>query len=367
MWHGPCESTGMLARLLLLVCLITSLTSLAQGSTVKALTHIKGEGEFLLRGMGLVVGLPGTGDSGKELAVARPLAAALANSGNAPENLKELAASKAVALVEVTCVIPPGGAKFDDTFDVHVSAMFSGSSIKGGELMFVPLVGPFMSSGKPYAVAAGQIELEDASVTSVGRVRGGARMIREIAGPTIGDSFDLVVAHQVAGYSAATEIAAAINAAAQPQGPGVASVLDPRTIRVVIPEWERKDRAAFIAAVQSAQVNDALLGLPAQVIVNSRSGAIIMTADVEISPVAIQHKDLNITTTTPTPVPTAQNPQVRTERIAGIETQSRPSEKAKLADLLNAFKQLDIPVSERINILRMLHKTGKLHAELIVD
>jgi flagellar basal body P-ring protein FlgI len=92
-----------------------------------------------------------------------------------------------------------------------------------------------------------------------------------------------------------------------------------------------------------------------------------MTADVEISPVAIQHKDLNITTTTPTPVPTVQNPAVRTDRIASMETRSRPSEKAKLADLLNAFKQLDIPVAERINILQMLHKTGKLHAELVVD
>lgn len=357
----------MVVRVVLMLTVLACLSSLAPGSTVKALTRIKGEGDFLLQGYGLVVGLPGTGDSGKDLVVARPLAAVLANSGNVAENLKELSAAKAVALVMVTCVVPAGGAKFDDNVDVQVSTVLGASSLKGGELFVAPLNGPLPTGGKPYALAAGLIEIEDQGTPTKGRIRGGARMLREIAGPVIGESFDLIIARRVSGYSAATEIAAAINAAAQPQGPGVAAVLDPRTIRVMIPEWERKDRAAFIAAVQSAQVNDALLGLPAQVIVNTRTGAIVMTADVEISPVAIQHKDLNITTTTPAPAPSVANPVVRTERIAAMETQSRPSEKAKLADLLNAFKQLDIPVAERINILQMLHKTGKLHAELIVD
>lgn len=357
----------MLLRFSLFACVLCCFAALAPASTVKALTRMKGEGDFLLQGYGLVIGLPGTGDSGKELIVARPLAAILANGGNVPENLKELAASKSVALVMVTCVVPPGGAKFDDNVDVQVSTLLGAQSLKGGELFIAPLNGPLPVGGKPYALAAGLVEIEDAATPSKGRIRGGARMLREIAGPSISEFFDLVIARRVSGYSAATEIAAAINAAAQPQGPGVATVLDPRTIRVLIPEWERKDRAAFIAAVQSAQVNDALLGLPAQVIVNARTGAIVMTADVEISPVAIQHKDLNITTTTPSPVPSVQNPVVRTDRIASMETQSRPSEKAKLADLLNAFKQLDIPVAERINILQMLHKTGKLHAELIVD
>ncbi len=357
----------MRSRTALATVLLVVLSTVAHASTVKALTRMKGEGEFLLQGYGLVIGLPGTGDSGKDLVVARPLAAVLANNGNVPENLKELAASKSVALVAISCVVPPGGAKFDDNLDVQVSTILGASSLKGGELFIAALNGPLPTGGRPYALAAGLIEVEDATTPTKGRIRGGARMLREIAGPSIGESFDLIIARRVSGYSAATEIAAAINAAAQPQGPGVAVVLDPRTIRVLIPEWERKDRAAFIAAVQSAQVNDALLGLPAQVIVNTRTGAIVMTADVEISPVAIQHKDLNITTTTPTPVPTVQNPAVRTDRIASMETRSRPSEKAKLADLLNAFKQLDIPVAERINILQMLHKTGKLHAELVVD
>ncbi len=78
-------------------------------------------------------------------------------------------------------------------------------------------------------------------------------------------------------------------------------------------------------------------------------------------------KDLSLTTTKPEPVPTAQNPIVERERWGQLATDVRPTEQARLSDLLAAFKQMDVPVSEQINLLQMLHKTGKLHAELIID
>jgi flagellar P-ring protein FlgI len=355
----------------LLVCLTTLvLTAASHATTVKELVRIKGQGQSVLKGYGLVVGLAGTGDSGKELAVSRPLAALLDNSGNKLGSPKELANAKSVALVSVTCTIPAGGARADDTFDVQVSALLGASSLKGGELYLAPLGGPFPDPDQKqpaFAVAQGLVDLQDPSVPTNGKVRNGARIIEDILMPSVGDTFELIIDTPYAGWAAASQIAIAINAKAQPQGPRVATVLDERTIKVTVPEADRSDRAGFLADVLSAEVNQQLLDIPAQVICNQRTGSIIVTGDVEISPVAITHKDLTITTTVPAPVPSAANPVVQRDRWAAIAPGGKPSEMAKLADLIRAFKQLDIPVQDQINILQMLHKTGKLNAKLVVD
>ncbi len=200
-----------------------------------------------------------------------------------------------------------------------------------------------------------------------GKVRAGARLVRDILMPGVGDTFDLIIDQPFAGWAAASQIAVAINAKAQPQGPRVATAIDERTVRITVPEPDRMDRAGFLADVLSADVNVQLLDIPAQVICNQRTGSIIITGDVEISPVAITQKDLTITTTIPAPVASAQNPLVQRDRWTQLTSGGRPSEMAKLADLVKAFKQLDIPVENQIGIIQMLHKTGKLQAKLIVD
>jgi flagellar P-ring protein precursor FlgI len=356
-----------LARLT--ACLATLALALsAHATTVKELVRIKGQGESILRGYGLVVGLPGTGDSGKELAVSRPLAKLLENSGNAVGSPRDLASAKSVALVSITCVIPAGGARADDTYDVQVSALLNASSLRGGELYLCALEGPLPDpSRKIYAFAQGLVDLQDATVPTTGKVRNGARIIEDILMPGVGDSFELIIDTPYAGWAAASQIAIAINGKAQPQGPRVAVPLDERTVRVTVPEADRPDRAGFLADVLSAEINQQLLDIPAQVICNQRSGSIIVTGDVQISPVAITHKDLTITTTVPPPIPTTANPMLLEDRWTALAPGARPTDLAKLADLIRAFKQLDIPVQEQINILQMLHKTGKLQAKLIVD
>lgn len=338
----------------------------ALGTTVADLTRLKGQGQFKLQGFGLVMGLAGTGDDGKELAMARPLASALSRAGNAVR-LEELAKSKSVALVMVTATLKETGARADDRFDVTVSVVNSAKSLKGGQLFLTALRGPTAQHLRPLAIAEGSIEVEDEAVPTVGRVRGGAQMLEDLRTPAIEEGFELIIENSFVGYTAASEIAASINAAAQPQGPGVASVVDDRTIRVLIPEYERGDKAAFISAVQSADVDVGLLGLPAMVIYNARRGAIIVTADVEISPVAITQKELSITTILPEPTPSPQAPTTQTTTWAGVQTRGRAAENAKLSDLLAAFKALSIPVSEQIGIIEMLHKTGKLHARLVKE
>lgn len=355
------------------VLVILGAGGLVRATTVQELVRIKGQGESVIRGLGIVVGLPGTGDSGKELALARPLAEFMKNNGNAIASLKDLQNSKSAALVVVMCTIPPAGAVPDDRIDVTVSVVNSASSLKGGRLLLVPLLGP-LRTDDVYAFAEGAVDLEDVTVPTTGRVRGGARIVKSTreAQPDV-PFFDLIIESHFAGMGPATQIANSIDVQYQTDPNAmhnsIATVVDDRTIRVTIPVVERPKRAAFMADVLGTPVNVALLGLPAQVVCNQRSGAIIVTGEVEISPGIITHKDLVISTMIPTPVPTAQDPQLTRSKWLPVGTDRNVSESqnARLADLLGAFKQLDIPVQEQISILQMLSKAGRLRAKLIVD
>ncbi|MEL7473559.1 MAG: flagellar basal body P-ring protein FlgI, partial [Planctomycetota bacterium] len=150
-------------------------------------------------------------------------------------------------------------------------------------------------------------------------------------------------------------------------GPPVAAALDERTVQITIPPAERIAPAAFIADVLAAPINPALLRRPPKIIVNTRTGAIVVTGDVRIGPVAITHRDLRITTTVPPVEPTPANPLVETDTWASLGTDLRDGERARLEDLLNALRQLDVPVDDQIQILYMLEKSGQLQARIEVD
>jgi len=327
----------------------------------------------VLQGLGLVVGLNGTGDSGEELVVARPLAKVLENHGQPIGGFEELASGRSVALVMVQCRTLRSGAQADDRLDVTVSVLNSASSLEGGELYLTPMTGPY--PGSPvYAIASGPIELSDGGVATRGRVRGGAQITRSITPAPVGDSFDVILEPAFAGYQSAVHVASRIRdeyllrPSGRLSGGGViAEAVDDRTVRVQIPENERSRRAEFIADVMSTEIDPAQLKLPARVVVNRETGAIVVTGDVEISLVAVSHENLVIRRVTPAPEPTPQNPLVETDRVVAIGTDERERERAALDDLLEAFKQLSVDVGDQIEVLQMLHKSGRLHAELIVD
>ncbi len=302
--------------------------------------------------------------------MARPLAQWLRNNGNEPGALKELQGVKNVAVVSVTVVVPATGALADDTLDVEVVAINSCKSLKGGRLSLCPLMGPYVGD-EHFALAEGAIDV-DATTPTVGKVRLGARMVRDIRMPEVKDVFEMIIQPHFAGWPSATQIVSTINDQ-QRANPGdaeppVAEVVDDRTIRVTIPKAERAQRAAFIADIMSTEVNPRLLGLPAMVICNRRSGAIILTADVTVSPVAITHRDLTITTTTPPPTPTPQDPLIDREKWMSITPRdTSTSQAARLADLLAAFNRLDIPIDQQVEILQMLAKGGQLQGKLVID
>jgi flagellar P-ring protein precursor FlgI len=274
------------------------------------------------------------------------------------------------------CTIPEGGWRQDDRFDITVMASHNAQSLEGGTLILSPLLAPFIDAQglRPiYAMASGPVLVENPKLPRSGRVRAGAHMIADP--PRTGavtDSFTLILNKPYAGFAAASEIAATITQTIYGKTgrglsglPPIATVLDDRTIRVDIPAAERSNAPAFVGDVLSTPITVALLKLPKQVICNQTAGKIVITGDVEISAVALTSADLTITTTLPPPAPTPDNPEVRTARWAGIGVGAKDTDRAKLQDLLGAFNQLNIPVSDQIALLEMMEKAGKLHANLV--
>lgn len=344
--------------------------------SVQEIARIQGQGESVLRGIGIVTGLKGTGDPGSELVLARPLAKVYEANGNPLPDLKELAKAKSAAMVWLECKIPSKGARIDDKFDVHITVSHSATSLAGGRLHLAALSGPFPGQGV-YAMASGAIVLDDPAIPTGGVIVGGAQVIRDIPMPTINGSFNLILKPAFRHFTVTDQLAETINSLAPEPEPGeeesaaalpaLATAEGDDLVRVVIPETERRHPTKFIAKVLSATFSPSLLRLPAQVVVNSRTGSIIVTGNVEISPVAIAHKDMVISTITPQSPPTLQNPKVDTSRWAPMQTTGRQSERTRIQDLINAFRQLDIPINEQINILTDIERTGRLHAELIVE
>ena len=346
--------------------------------SVQDVARIEGQGVSKLRGLGIVTGLNGTGDDGKDLVLARPLAKVYEANGNPLPRLEELAKSKSAAIVIIEATIPASGARADDQFDVQVTVSHTCKSLAGGRLIMSPLMGP--RPGDPvYAIASGPISLDDPQLPTVGKIRMGAQMIANVSmletlQSVARGGFTLVLKPNYRGFHTTTMLAEQINSLGPDSDAGdgsagapIAYAQDDISIRVEIPPSERANPTRFIGKVMSATFSPSLLRLPAQIVCNERAGIIVVTGNVEVSPVAISHKDLVITTVTPPPVPTQINPMVTNTKWTSMSTTGRTSERTRVQDLLAALKQLDVPVAEQIKILAEIERSGRLHGQLVVE
>ena len=204
-----------------------------------------------------------------------------------------------------------------------------------------------------------------------GIIRGGGQMYRDIrTNPvTPAGTMGLVLKDQYATYPVATTISAAINDEFALDGfSDLAVVEDVKNIKVLLPDADRADPSQFIAALLTIPIDPSLIQVGARIVINEKQGIIIVTGSVEIGPVGITHKGLTITSITPQPVPTADQPLIETKRWAGIDTSDRKSRNStRLIDLLAAFEQLSVPVEDQIAIIYELRKTGALHAEIVKE
>ena len=330
------------------------------------LVRLKGSESSKLVGMGLVVGLKGTGDGGKFQPAMRPLAAMMQRLIDPNVVAAELANVKNVAIVTITAKVPAGGVREGDEIDVQISSSGAASSLEGGRLFMTPLYGPI--PGSPiFAYAEGRVVIEDTDTPTVGTIKRGATLTQNITSRNVDQygRITLVIDQQNATWPMANTIATRVNDEMAPDSPPIAMAVDQKNVVVQIPRPERANPAPFIAQIMEMHLDPTLIRTEARVVINQRTGTIVMTCDVEISPVIVSHRGMTINTITPQAAPTLAAPRVEPQDFVAIDPAKRGG--AKLADLLAAFNQLKVPAEDRIAIVKEIHRTGKLHAKLVLE
>jgi flagellar P-ring protein precursor FlgI len=350
-------------KLFVILAILLALPRAALAVKIADITRISGQRTNLLTGLGLVYGLKGTGDGGDFQPAIRQLASMLSKFNN-PSTVQELTSVANVAVVSLTATIPSNGVRNGDKIDVYVTSIGGAGSLRGGRLFVTPMIGPRPGSGI-FALSEGAINLEDPSTPTVGVIKQGCVMEADLPAHYIDERgmFTLVIDDPSASWTMASTIAKIINDGLSDDGQLIATAVDPKQVVVTIPPAERARPDGFISRVRLLPVT--LLPSEARVQINSKTGTIIMTGDVEISPVVISHKGLTISTISPVPVPTLRTPVVTEQNAIMIDTTAQGG--AKLQELLNALDAIKVPAEDRIEIIKELHKTGKLHAKLIVE
>jgi flagellar P-ring protein FlgI len=324
------------------------------------LCTVQGQQEVRLTGLGLVVGLTGTGDGAKNVSTVRALAAALSRM-NSPVNPADLRNADSVAVVMVEATIPRAGLKKGQTIDCFISTVMGAKSLRGGRLLSTPLTTVHLRDEAVWGLAAGAVIVEDVARSTTARIVQGVSMSRD-ATPLFlqqqaGSSITLMIDPYHASFWTAAEVARVVNSefSFQAGGKDIANPTNPTAVVVMIPPAYEETPVDFVA-----QVLDVGIDIPttqAKVILNNRTGTVIVTGEVEISPVVITHKSFSIEV--------GDELQSTSGPFVGlIEGQGRQSPQ-QLKQLVDALNQLQVPSIEIIAIIRELHATGKLHAELV--
>lgn len=344
---------------LALVCWAVAADANAR-TQLKTICRVKGQEENTLQGLGFVVGLKGTGDGGNFLPTIRSLAKAMTVMGEplgSKDGLNELKNAKNVALVTVTATVPASGARQGDRIDCVVSSIGSAKDLSGGRLFLTPLIGPDRSNPRVYAFAQGPVRIENAQMPTTGRITAGCQLEAEFFNAFAKDGkMTLVLDPNYADFQVAQNIADLINTQMGPGSVGVdlAKALDQVNVEVVIPTQYREDPVMFVAMVLSLPVMDPPTG--ARVVVNERTGLIVMGGDVEIGPAVVSHKNIVIETDAP---PAGGN--------AFVPLDSRDPEAPKLKALVESLNALHVPSEDIIEIVKALDRDGKLHGQLILQ
>ncbi|MEM1028048.1 MAG: flagellar basal body P-ring protein FlgI [Planctomycetota bacterium] len=354
--------------------IIAALIALVVSSHVSALevgsiVRIKGSETSTLVGMGLVVGLNGTGDGGDFKPAHAPLVEVVKRLGIENVTLADFEDADSVALVTLEATIPAQGVREGDRLDVFVSCIGPASSLEGGRLFLIPMVGEHVDSDV-MATASGAVRLEDPDSPRTGKIESGAKMTRSVRARFMDQRgyIQLVVNEANASWTTTNNLAALINGLVSPDGPEAARAIDAKNVFIRVPEYERTNPASFIANILEAYIDGSQVTGSARVVINERTGTIVMSGDVEISPTIISHDGLTITMLKPEPQPEPGEelpPREVTEDFLVLDPASRGG--ARLADLLTAFNQLKVPAEDRITIVKQMHEAGQLHAELVIQ
>ncbi len=349
--------------------LLVLIFSLSFGARIKDIATIEGNRYNYLIGYGLVVGLRGTGDGRATFFTVQSLANMLKNLG-IPVDPRRITVRN-VAAVMVTAKVPPY-AKAGMRFDVEVSSIGDAKSLEGGTLLMTPLRGP---DGQIYAIAQGQVIVggyevrgragaQIKNIPTVGRIPNGAILERDL--PFKGEFSEIHIYLDEPDFTTARNVKEAIN---KHFGMKLAKAIDSATIKVKIPEGV--DPVDFIAEVENIEVK---ISPPAKVVIDGRSGIVLLGGNVTIEPVAVAIGSLI--------VKIKERPQVvqppplspgETVVVPGTEIEVKEEERrilelrgATVSELVNALNKIGATPREIIQVLQAIKAAGALKAKLEV-
>ena len=348
---------------------------------VKDVASVGGVRSNQLVGYGIVVGLNGTGD-GNVAATSQTVQSLMQRFGLTVD--ANAVNAKNTAAVMVTAELP-AFAKPGQKIDVTVAALSKATSLRGGSLLITQLIG---SDNETYAVAQGNLAVGGLGITgndgskvavnvpTVGRIPGGASVERMVNNP-FETAPVLMLNLNTADFTNSMRLANAIN---KTFGNGTAQAVDGTTVKVNAPR-DPDQRVSFMAAIEEIKIGPSQP--PARVIVNSRTGTIVISEGVRVTPAAVSHGSLtvrikenqNVQGATPTVV--NQNQVVQGQ--AGQQTQNSQisvdappartflfAPDVQLSSIVDAINAVGASPSDIVAILEALKQAGALHAELVV-
>lgn len=364
----------------LLLSFVTVLIILAaafqsvEASRIKDIAVVKGVRPNQLIGYGLVVGLPGTGEKNNAFSE-QSFRTMLNNFGiKVPDNVKPKIKDVAPVVVhaELPAFVKPG-----QTIDVTVSAIGEAKSLRGGTLIQTFLKGV---DGEIYAVAQGSLVVSGLGVEgadgskvvvntpTVGRIANGATVEREVPSSfNLGDTITLNLKR--ADFTTAQRVAQVIN---DNYGDNTAEALDGGSVRVYAPRGNN-ERVAYMADIENLQVEQG--EEPAKIIVNSRTGTIVIGKNVKLRPVAITHGGLTVSikenqsVSQPEPFSNGETAIVQNSNI----TITQPNAKmfkldtgTTLDELVRAINEVGMAPGDLMSVLEALQQAGAIEGELVI-
>lgn len=363
--------------------LIAIFLSNAQADRLKDLTSIAGVRSNQLVGYGLVVGLPGTGDGNSPLTL-QSLQAMISQFGVTTNSATSLNGKNSAAVI-VTAELPPF-AKPGQRLDTTISTLGQSKSLRGGTLLMTPLMG---ADGQTYAVAQGNLLVgglgvagNDGSslivnVPTVGRIPGGATVEQLIETDFLTTDNLILNLHQ-GDFSITNQVAEAVN---DVFGAGVAIALDSRSVKVRAPV-DPAQKVSFISMLENIEIEPERQS--AKVVVNARTGTIVIGGDVRVTPAAVTHGSLTVRVDENSIVTQANNLAVADGVAAttpgaatvtpdsNIQVDQQPARAflfdpgVELSTIVEAVNAVGTSPADLVAILEALREAGSLRAELVV-